>query len=315
MSGRFRFAPTPSRPLHAGSALAALIGWATARNAGGAFLVRIEDIDRSRCRPEFETTALDDLEWLGVDWDEGPRVGGAFTPYRQSERMERYDAALEALDAQGRVYPCRCSRSDVRAAQRAPHLHADAVSGELPYPGTCRGVDGPMHPDRGGFRLAVDALKEHARVAWNDRWLGAQFEDVRTTCGDFLLGRPQAPTYQLAVVVDDIAMGITDVIRGADLAGSSARQALLHQALGATPPSFGHHPLIVDAAGRKLSKRDGDATLAARRAAGQRSTSLIAALGRIVGVFGHTVDSATADDFRAALVDATLTTGIATDAL
>ncbi len=299
---RFRFAPTPSRPLHVGSALAALVGWGAARAAGGTLVLRVEDIDVARCRPEFEATLLEDLRWLGLDWDEGPDVGGPFGPYRQSARFERYDAWLEALARRGRAYPCTCSRAEVRAAQSAPHLHA---GGEVPYPGTCRPGPGEapraLHVDRGGYRLDVTAEGERARVVWDDLWCGRHVEDVRLTCGDFLLGRPGAPTYQLAVVADDGAMGITDVVRGRDLLGSTARQLLLHEALGQPAPRFGHHPLVTDEGGRKLSKREGDLALATFREAGDHPGELIARLGASVGMWSPAIRRADPGDFAEVL--------------
>jgi len=295
---RFRFAPTPSRPLHAGSALAAVFGWAACRAVGGRFLVRVEDIDRARCRPEHEAALFDDLVWLGLTWDE--------PPLRQSERLALYDDALARLHAAGHAYVCRCSRADVRQAQSAPHLGIAGEAPELPYPGTCRrlgltladlGADG-----RGGMRLDVDALGDGAIVKWIDDIAGPQREDVRTTAGDVLLGRPGQPTYQLAVVVDDALSGITDVVRGRDLLGSTARQLLLHRRLGqATAPRFAHHPLIVDAAGHKLSKRDGALAIATRRAGGDRPERLVATLGRAIGLLPAHVERATAIDWADAL--------------
>ncbi|MCA9518427.1 MAG: hypothetical protein KC635_26010, partial [Myxococcales bacterium] len=248
------------------------------------------------------------LAWLGLDWDEGPDVGGAHGPYRQSERLDRYDHALASLEARGVAYRCHCSRADVLAAQSAPHLPPrrrvapDAVEpGEWPYPGTCRPRDGASALSGGRARFHVEGLGEDARVTWRDGDGRAYTEDVRTTCGDFVLGREGEPSYQLAVVVDDIAMGITDVVRGADLLGSTARQILLHRALGVTPPSFSHHPLLVDADGRKLSKRDGDLAIAELRRAGVAPGALCATLGRAVGLFGAAVLEATPRDVADAL--------------
>ena len=290
---RFRYAPTPSRRLHVGNGLAALIGWAAARAARASFILRIEDIDRTRCRPEFEAQALADLRWLGLDWDEGPDVGGPCGPYRQSERLDRYDEAREGLASSGDAYACVCSRADVRAAQRAPHLQRQASSqggGEAPYPGTCRPAHDTTPPrqalsDRGGHRLRVGDSAA-GTVSWDDGWCGPQREDVSQTCGDFLLGRPGQPTYQLAVVVDDIEMGVTDVVRGNDLLDSTARQILLYRRLGAAAPRFWHHPLIVDDQGRKLSKRDDDLTLAALRDGGADPSRLRARLCASVGLGG-----------------------------
>ena len=258
-----------------------------ARRAGGDFILRVEDIDRQRCTLALERAALDDLQWLGIDWDEGPDVGGPRGPYRQSERTARYDALLEALSAAGRTYACSCSRADIRRAQRAPHLHQ---GGERPYPGTCRGAGRHLRADRGGYRLDVHGLGDEAVVRWEDACLGPQREDVRATSGDLLLGRPGAPTYHLAAVADDDAMGITHVVRGRDLAGSTARHVLLHRALagargGAAPPAlhYAHHPLLVAADGRKLSKRDGAAALSSLRAAGVSPARLRGALAAAVG--------------------------------
>jgi glutamyl-tRNA synthetase len=301
---RFRFAPTPSRPLHVGSALAALVGWAAARVAGGTFILRIEDIDTTRCRPEHAEGLIADLLWLGLDWDEGPRVGGPFAPYVQSARLADYDAALGRLLAADLVYPCTCSRADIQTARSAPHLDALRGEGEHPYPGTCRaaGHEG-LAEGRGGYRLAIDRCPGGGgRRSWQDAWLGPQAEDLATTCGDVLLGRPGQPTYQLAVVVDDQAMGVTDVVRGRDLLGSTARQLALHAALGhATPPAFGHHPLIVDAAGRKLSKRDEAQPLALLRASGVAPDRVVAAVGRSLGLLDAAVRSAQAADVASAL--------------
>jgi len=291
---RFRFAPTPSRELHAGSALAALFGWAAARAAGGRFLLRIEDIDRARCRPEHEARLVEDLAWLGLDWDE--------PPLRQSERILIYDGVLAELVAAGAVFACRCSRADIRQAQSAPHLGLDGEPAETPYPGTCRELGLPLADDgRGGYRLHVARLGEGAVVAWHDGLRGPAREDVRATSGDFLLGRPGQPTYQLAVVVDDRASGMSDVVRGRDLAGSTARQLLLHRRLGGPEPAFSHHPLLVDGAGHKLSKRDAALSLASLRAAGVDAPTLCAGLGRAIGLFGRGVLRAYPRDWADAL--------------
>lgn len=298
---RFRYAPTPSRPLHAGSALAALIGWGAARAIGAEFILRIEDIDRTRCRPEHEASCLADLRWLGLDWEEGPDVGGPRGPYRQSERLGRYDDALATLAG---TYTCVCSRAQVRAAQRAPHLQS---GGELPYPGTCRPVPGSAEPghvttaDRGGLRLDVHALGDAATVSWSDVWTGEHSEDVRATCGDFLLGRPGHPTYQLACVLDDGAMGITDVVRGRDLQGSVGRQILLHRALGQRAPRWAHHPLLLDDTGRKLSKRDRAESLTGLREGGADRDALIAGLAASIRLVDGSVSRLTPEGFVDAL--------------
>ena len=296
-SRRFRFAPSPTRLLHVGNALAALIGWAEARRSGGSFLLRIEDIDAARCKPEYEEACLRDLTWLGIDWDEGPDVGGEYGPYRQSERLHLYDAALSALQEKGQAYLCVCSRAAVRAAQSAPHARP---SGELPYPGTCQYAghsvdDTQVRP--GGYRFALESVGEHASVTWDDGWQGRQSEDVRATCGDFLLGRPSAPSYQLAVCVDDEAMAISDVVRGRDLLHSTGRQIVLHQALGNTAPRFAHHPLLLDESDRKLSKRDDALSLSALREAGVAPQRLIAHLAQTIGLVTNATSTLSAKAF------------------
>lgn len=306
--GRFRFAPTPSRPLHIGSALAALLGWSFARNAGGRFVLRIEDIDRTRSQRVFEDRLLADLSWLGLDWDEGPDVGGPNSPYRQSERLDLYDEALEVLAGRGHLYACTCSRADIRAAQSAPHLGLGEDHAEVPYPGRCRPPEPTLDParalapDRGGLRLALRSLDPPGPVvAFEDAGLGHRSEDLRETCGDFLLGRPGQPTYQLAVVVDDLAMGISDVVRGRDLLASTARQIVLAKALGGRPPRYRHHGLILGPEGRKLSKRDAAPALS-DLVASERAEHLIAALGRALGLMSPTTREASAHDFRESLL-------------
>lgn len=303
---RFRFAPTPSRPLHVGSAWAALVGWISAQHQGGQFILRIEDIDRTRSQSRFESELLHDLDWLGLDWDEGPDVGGPHAPYRQSERFDRYDAALESLAHAGHLYACTCSRAEIRQAQSAPHLVAGVT--ERPYPGTCRPLHptttplAALHPDRGGLRLSLDTLATQ-RFAFEDGLVGPVTEDVAATCGDVLLGRPGQPTYQLAAVVDDRAMGISHVVRGRDLLGSTARQLALRAAMGEkTHPFFAHHGLVVDTTGQKLSKRDDAAPLSTLRPGGPER--LIAALGRAAGYFGPDTYRATARDLRDAVTTA-----------
>ncbi|MFT7579064.1 MAG: glutamyl-tRNA synthetase [Myxococcota bacterium] len=302
---RFRFAPTPSRPLHIGSALAAVLGWGYARTCGGAFVLRIEDIDQSRCRPEHEAQAISDLHWLGLDWDEGPDVGGPHGSYRQSGRMKRYDAAIHRLLNTGQAYVCTCSRSEIRAVladQRAPHTEPNALyNSEPPYPGTCRDEGHKFRADRGGARLDAVELGVKARVTWADGGVGPMVDDVRAHGGDVLLGRPGRPSYQLAVVVDDGAMAITDVVRGRDLLGSTARQILLHRALDQKVPAFHHHPLIVDETGRKLSKREAATPLRDVRANGGTADRLIARVGQAVGLFDASIRSASIHDVVEAL--------------
>lgn len=267
---RGRYAPSPTGRLHLGNARTGLLAWLDARGRGGEFVLRIEDTDFTRARPEFERRILADLRWLGLDWDEGPDVGGRFGPYRQSERGELYAAALARLD----VYPCTCTRRELR------ELPVTSMSGEPVYPGTCR--KGPSHPGRpAALRWRVPP----GRVLAVDRLAGTVVQDLERDVGDFILRRSDgAWAYQLAVVVDDAAMAITDVVRGADLLDSTPRQIRLLEALGAPVPRWAHVPLILGEGGAKLSKRDGAPDLSALREGGARPARVVAALARSVGL-------------------------------
>lgn len=245
---RGRFAPSPTGPLHAGSLVAALASWLDARAHGGAWLVRMEDVDTPRCVPGAGDTILRQLEACGLVSDE-PVIW-------QSQREPLYQQALDPLVAAGHAYPCACSRKDIEAALQAQGIvrerHHSAV-----YPGTCRPERGGLHgkPAR-AWRFAVDPL--HSEVQWTDRQLGPQTQDVATEVGDFVLKRADGLwAYQLAVVVDDAAQGITHVVRGEDLADNTARQILLQQALGLPTPAYRHTPLVLGDNGEKLSKQNG----------------------------------------------------------
>lgn len=267
---RGRYAPSPTGRLHLGNARTALLAWLDARSRGGAFVMRIEDVDFTRARPEFEARILADLRWLGLDWDEGPDVGGPHGPYRQSERGDRYEAALARLPH----YPCTCTRRELRA------LPVTSMTGEPVYPGTCR--NGQTRP---GAAAAQRWRVPPGRALVVDRLTGPLAQDIARDVGDFVLRRGDgAWAYQLAVVVDDAAMGITDVVRGADLLDSAPRQVLLFEALGAPAPRFAHVPLILGADGAKLSKRDGAPDLSALREAGAAPARVVAALARSVGL-------------------------------
>lgn len=267
---RGRFAPSPTGRLHLGNARTALVAWLDARAAGGAFVMRIEDVDRGRSRAELEARLLADLRWLGLDWDEGPDVGGPFGPYRQSERDEHYREALAALA----TFPCSCTRQELRGA-------AQAADGEEPrYPGTCR--EGPR---RAAGPWAIRWRTPAGVVECHDRLAGGQRQEVAAEVGDLLLRRRDGDwAYQLAVVVDDGAMGITDVVRGADLLGSTPRQILLQRALGLAHPAYAHVPLILGADARKLSKRDGAPDLSALREGGARPEVVVARLAASLGL-------------------------------
>ncbi|MBX6312532.1 MAG: tRNA glutamyl-Q(34) synthetase GluQRS [Isosphaeraceae bacterium] len=275
-----RLAPSPTGGLHLGHARTFLIAWLAARSAGGRVILRIEDIDASRVRPEAIGGALDDLRWLGLDWDEGPDLSGPSAPYLQSQRMADYDQFLDRLRREERVYPCTCTRSDIERAASAPHAGEDGPT----YPGTCAGRRASDAERLGDRPFAWRFRVPPGPVAWQDLIRGeVQLEPSRLG-GDFVVGRSHgAPAYQLAVVHDDAAMGITQVIRGDDLIPSTPRQILLYQALGQTPPQFGHVPLAVGPDGRRLAKREGALKLATLRAASVDPRRLVGWLAQSCG--------------------------------
>ena len=247
-----RFAPSPTGPLHAGSLVAALASWLDARAHGGRWLVRIEDVDTPRCVPGAAEIILQQLSDCGLVPDE--------TPVWQSQRAAAYQAALDQLVSEHLAYPCACSRKDIEEAlarQGRPHERKR----ELVYPGTCRqGLKG--RPAR-AWRFRV----KPGLVSWDDRRLGSQVQDVEHEVGDFVLRRADGLwAYQLAVVVDDAWQGVTDIVRGEDLADNTARQFLLQQALQFPMPRYLHTPLVLGANGEKLSKQNGAFALDSRSA-------------------------------------------------
>lgn len=281
---RGRFAPTPSGQLHLGNARTALLAWLHMRIEGGAFVMRMEDIDKPRSRPELAVQILDDLRWIGLDWDEGPDLGGPYAPYTQSEREELYENALRQLKQSGRLYPCYCSRAELMAVASAPH----GLTSEGPvYPGTCRSLTATDQAERAqrkspSYRFAIPA--DHG-FAFIDGIAGPQ-QAPPGAGGDFIVKRADGMYgYQLAVVVDDAAMGITDVLRGADLLDSTPRQLALYEALGLPAPRFAHVPLLLGEAGERLAKRAGSAaTLAGLRAAGAAPERVVGALAYLSGL-------------------------------
>jgi glutamyl-Q tRNA(Asp) synthetase len=243
-----RFAPTPSGPLHAGSLVAALGSWLDARAQGGQWLVRIDDLDAPRTEPGAETEILRQLTALGLVPDA--------PPLRQSERSVRYHVALDRLRAAGSAYPCACSRREIQAELEAMGLPAQRGVERI-YPGTCRNGIAEGRKPR-AWRMRCGDSARPVFVEWHDQRLGAQEQDVTHAVGDFVLRRADGPwAYQLAVVVDDAEQGVTDVVRGEDLAGNTARQIHLQRALGFATPRYLHLPLVRDALGDKLSKSNG----------------------------------------------------------
>lgn len=261
-----RLAPTPSGYLHLGNARSFLLAWLWTRHEGGRVILRVEDIDRPRCKPELRQAALADLEWLGLDWDAGPQMNDSPGEYDQQSRVALYRRHLHALAAAGLAYPCTCTRKDIEQASSAPHGDEGPI-----YPGTCR--------DR--WHSFEQAKTETGiEPAWRFRWEGkpVSFHDEvqgdvtvdPSTLGDFVLWRrDDLPSYQLAVAVDDGLMGVSQVLRGRDLLSSTARQLALYGALGLNPPGqWAHVPFLQDARGRRMAKRDGDLALVQIRESG-----------------------------------------------
>ncbi len=282
MPERGRFAPSPTGLLHLGNARTALLAWLDARAGGGAFVMRVEDLDRARVQAGAEAQQLEDLRWLGLDWDEGPDLGGPFAPYRQSERSARYDAAVDRLLAEGRAFPCACSRADVARAATAPH-DGDAES-EPRYPGTCRGRDPAQVRAQAAAQGRAPAVRFDgggARIAFLDEICGTAEGEV----DDFVLRRADGTAaYQLAVVVDDASMRISRVVRGGDLLRSTPRQIALGRALGLPIPAFAHVPLVVTAHGERLAKRTRPPSLRSLREPGRTAASLVGALAASAGL-------------------------------
>ena len=247
MNYRGRLAPSPTGYLHLGHAMTFWRAQERCRERKGEMILRIEDLDRDRCRPEFSDAIEEDLPWFGLRWDEGPHL--------QSERVQLYREAFERLRASGDVYACRCSRRDVMSAAGAPHNEHD----EPVYPGTCREKN--LDPTNANWRFRVP---DGEVMRFTDENLGPQTATAGQDFGDFLVWRKDdVPAYQLAVVVDDAAMKITEVVRGADLLVSTFRQLLIYRALGFAAPGFFHAPLITDENGRRLAKRHASLSLRA----------------------------------------------------
>lgn len=281
---RGRYAPSPTGALHVGNARTALLAWLQVRALGGRFVMRIEDLDRARNVKGGTDALLQDLRWLGLDWDEGPDVGGPCGPYLQSEREPIYEAALTRLAAQGRVFDCYCSRAEIAAAASAPHGPAD--DGPR-YPGTCRhlAAETVAAKQAAGRRPALRFRVEPGAVGFLDGVCGPQSHDVWGGVGDFVVRRADGiHAYQLAVAVDDALMGVTHVLRGDDLLTSTPRQLQLLEALGMPAPAYFHVPLLLGADGQRLSKRKGDINLGWLREHGVRPERLVAELARTCGL-------------------------------
>jgi glutamyl-tRNA synthetase len=280
---RGRFAPSPTGDLHLGNLRAALLAWLFARCADGQFVLRIEDLDQPRVRPGASERMLFDLRWLGLDWDEGPDIGGPYAPYIQSERQEIYRSCLQRLVDNGLIYPCYCSRAEIARAASAPQ------GDEGPrYPGTCRYLTQAQRRQheannrRPSLRFRVD---DERTVSFTDLLVGPIEQQVQQAVGDFIVCRSDGIfAYQLAVVVDDALMHINQVVRGADLLHSTARQILLFEALGFPVPTFAHVPLLLDEHGKRFSKRTQSAGLEPLRAVGATPAQVVGQLAADCGL-------------------------------
>lgn len=281
---RGRLAPSPTGALHLGNVRTFMVAWLRARSMDGEVVFRMEDLDHPKNKPGAAAQAMEDLRWLGFDWDEGPDVGGPCAPYVQSQRRGLYAAALDRLVRDGRAYPCVCARKDVESAQSAPH------AGEtLFYPGTCRGRFGSFAEAAAAIPGRMPAwrfrVEQGEAESFRDVFRGEVTQDISRFCGDFVLARDERGAgYTLAVAVDDAAMGITEVVRGDDLLDATPRQLAVFRALGLEPPAFLHVPLLVGPDGMRLAKRHGDTRVSRYREAGVPPQRVIGYLAHVSGL-------------------------------
>ncbi len=281
-----RFAPTPSGRLHLGNLLCALLAWLSARSQGGRVLLRIENLDTARTSLDYARQLEQDLAFLGLDWDEGGSKGGSHAPYYQHLRSRWYESQLEVLQRQGLVYPCFCSRAQLHAAQ-APH----ASDGEYIYNGACRDLSPEEVAQRASTRPPALRLRVPSdEICFTDGHYGPVRQNLDAECGDFILRRSDGVfAYQLAVVADDAAMGVTQVVRGRDLLSSTPRQLYLYRLLGFRPPQFIHTPMLLASDGRRLSKRDQDLSLDTLRGQGLTARAIIGRLAFAAGLLDRPV--------------------------
>lgn len=278
MQMRGRFAPSPTGYLHLGNVWSAFLAWLQVRQAGGILVLRIEDIDEQRSKAGFTRALLEDLAWLGLNWDEGPDKGGTYGPYVQQQRYERYAAALEKLRRLGLLYPCYCSRARLQAIG-APHPGEQSV-----YDGHCYGMSAAERRKQTktpSWRVHVPA----ETISFTDGLYGRQQEDLKRECGDFVVRRADGLyAYQLAVSVDDSTMQISHVLRGEDLLTSTPRQIWLIRTLGGTPPQYTHVPLLIDKDGHRLSKRQHGITIRSLRQQGKTAEEILSYLAYLGGL-------------------------------
>lgn len=292
---RGRYAPSPTGELHLGNLRTALLAWLFARATDGKFVLRIEDLDQPRVRPGATACMLADLRWLGLDWDEGPDCAGPYAPYIQSERQTIYQHYLQQLREAHRVYPCYCSRTEVAQAVRIASAPQQGSEEGPRYPGTCRNLTQQQCRDyeargrRPALRFRVD---DERIVTFNDLIAGTITQQVQHTVGDFILCRSDGiVAYQFAVVIDDGLMHINQIVRGADLLASTARQMLLFEALGFPIPTFAHVPLMLDEQGKRLAKRTLSAGIEPLRADGLTPRQIIGQLAASCGLVEYDIDT------------------------
>ena len=268
-----RFAPTPSGRMHLGNVFSALMAWASVRSQNGSLILRIEDLDIRAHNPQYTSYLLDDLQWLGLDWDRGP--------FYQSKRTELYQEAFLDLRQQGLLYPCFCSRADLHAAQ-APH----ASDGTYIYAGTCSNLSQSEREELSKHKIPATRMRvSNKSYTFEDKVYGPISQNLAESCGDFIVQRADGVfAYQLAVVVDDADMGITEVVRGSDLLSSTPRQLYLQDTLGLSHPTYAHLPLLVAPDGRRLSKRDRDLDLGVLRAQGKTPEEILGFLAYCIGL-------------------------------
>ena len=268
-----RFAPTPSGRMHLGNVFSALMAWASVRSQNGSFILRVEDLDIRAHNPQYTSLLLDDLQWLGLTWDKGP--------YYQSERTELYQEALLDLRQQGLLYPCFCSRADLHAAQ-APH----ASDGTYVYAGTCRNLSQSEREELSAHKVPATRMRvPNKTYVFEDKVYDQTSQNLSKLCGDFIVQRAdEVFAYQLAVVVDDADMGVTEVVRGSDLLSSTPRQLYLQDVLGFSHPIYAHLPLLVAPDGRRLSKRNHDLDIGVLRSQGKTPEEILGFLAYCVGL-------------------------------
>lgn len=280
-----RFAPTPSGRMHLGNLLCALLAWLSARAENGRMVLRVEDLDAARSRPQFIEQLEEDLLFLGLDWDEGGSKGGPSGPYYQSRRTELYQSLLDRLEKGGYTYPCFCTRAELRSGfqvSQAPHI----TDREPVYGGRCRSLTLPEATALAKERSPALRLRvPDETIRFTDGHYGEITQDLEKDCGDFILRRSDGVlAYQLAVVADDALMGVTQVVRGRDLLSSTPRQLLLYRLLGFQAPAFYHLPLLLAPDGRRLSKREQDLSLDALRDRGYTPEDLVGRLAYLAGL-------------------------------